>query len=354
MKMSNKQINRKVFLLLLFSGCVLILYASYVSDQSDLLHGLPLIENDTMIVCKDTITKHAQTQQESRTTEITNEKTLPIIYFVTPTYPRREQIPELLKLGQTLMHVENLVWILADDSDTCNPVLDNLLDTFGIPFLHLSSPMPFQYRAHKTIPRGVSNRRAALQWIAKNNIIDGVLYFGDDDNSFSLKLFSEIRTTKKVSMFPVGLIGLYSVSSPIVENGRVVGFFDSWLAKRKWPVDMAGFAVGLRYLADFPNASMPYKAGYEEDSFLKSIGLKIEEIEPKGNNCTEVLVWHTQTSKTKAPTIKVSDDVQHNINKSNLKQLLKHLDDMGVSHTSANGGVKAAIRKDGKSKTISS
>lgn len=29
------------------------------------------------------------------------------------------------------MHVENLVWILADDSDTCNPVLDNLLDTFG-------------------------------------------------------------------------------------------------------------------------------------------------------------------------------------------------------------------------------
>lgn len=53
---------------------------------------------------------------------------------------------------------------------------------------------------------------------------------------------------------------------------------------------MAGFAVGLRYLADFPNASMPYKAGYEEDSFLKSIGLKIEEIEPKGNNCTEVLV----------------------------------------------------------------
>lgn len=94
----------------------------------------------------------------------------------------------------------------------------------GIPFLHLSSPMPFQYRAHKTIPRGVSNRRAALQWIAKNNIIDGVLYFGDDDNSFSLKLFSEIRTTKKVSMFPVGLIGLYSVSSPIVENVSSIKF----------------------------------------------------------------------------------------------------------------------------------
>ncbi len=69
----------------------------------------------------------------------------------------------------------------------------------------------------------------------------------------------------------------------------MVGFFDSWPAKRQWPVDMAGFAVNLNYMAKF-NASMPYKAGYEEDEFLKSIGLKIEDIEPKANNCSEILV----------------------------------------------------------------
>lgn len=46
----------------------------------------------------------------------------------------------------------------------------------------------------------------------------GVLYFGDDDNSFDLRLFSEIRHTQRVSMFPVGLIGDYSISSPIVKN----------------------------------------------------------------------------------------------------------------------------------------
>lgn len=46
----------------------------------------------------------------------------------------------------------------------------------------------------------------------------GVLYFGDDDNSFDLRLFSEIRYTQRVSMFPVGLIGDYSISSPIVKN----------------------------------------------------------------------------------------------------------------------------------------
>lgn len=116
-----------------------------------------------------------------------------------------------------------------------------------------------------------------------------------------------------------------------------MAFFDSWPAKRIWPVDMAGFAVNLSYLAKYPNASMPYKAGYEEDSFLKSIGLKIDEIEPKANDCTEVYVWHTQTTKTKAPLIKVAKEVLEST-KSNLFSLLKMLNEMGVSHFSGSGG----------------
>jgi beta-1,3-glucuronyltransferase len=161
---------------------------------------------------------------------------------------RREQIAELTRLGQTLMHVQNLFWIVADDSEACNSRLDKLLDNFGknestlmfnaaviytpsslhislalstgIPYVLLSSPMPSIYRSQKTIPRGVSNRRAALAWIKNNNIKEGVLYFGDDDNTFDLRLFAEIRYTQRVSMFPVGLIGDYSISSPIVENVR--------------------------------------------------------------------------------------------------------------------------------------
>lgn len=49
-------------------------------------------------------------------------------------------------------------------------------------------------------------------------LLPGVLYFGDDDNTFDLRLFSEIRFTHRVSMFPVGLIGDYSVSSPVVRK----------------------------------------------------------------------------------------------------------------------------------------
>lgn len=78
--------------------------------------------------------------------------------------------------------------------------------------------MPDVYRSFPTIPRGVANRRAAINWIRSNAKRPGVLYFGDDDNTFDLKLFSEIRNTKRVSMFPVGLIGLYAVSAPVVKH----------------------------------------------------------------------------------------------------------------------------------------
>jgi beta-1,3-glucuronyltransferase len=77
--------------------------------------------------------------------------------------------------------------------------------------------MPEVYRKASIVPRGVANRRAAINWIRKNTK-QGVIYFGDDDNTFDLKLFEEIRDTKKVSMFPVGLIGDYAVSSPVLKE----------------------------------------------------------------------------------------------------------------------------------------
>ena len=40
-----------------------------------------------------------------------------------------------------------------------------------------------------------------------NQDVAGILYFADDDNTYDLKLFEEIRKTQNVSMFPVGFIG---------------------------------------------------------------------------------------------------------------------------------------------------
>ena len=58
-----------------------------------------------------------------------------------------------------------------------------------------------------------------------------------------------MRDTQKVSMWPVGLIGIQGFSSPIVNTttGNVIGFSDGWIANRTFAVDMAGFAVNIEY-----------------------------------------------------------------------------------------------------------
>lgn len=51
-----------------------------------------------------------------------------------------------------------------------------------------------------------------------------------------------------MAMWPVGLVTQTGVSTPIVKNGKFVGFYDGWIGGRKFPVDMAGFAVNVEFL----------------------------------------------------------------------------------------------------------
>ena len=81
--------------------------------------------------------------------------------------------------------------------------------------------MPEIYRKLTYGPRGVANRRAALQWVKEHGVDNAVIYFLDDDNAIDIRLFEEMRNTKKVSMFPVGLIGNYAVSSPVVNKVKL-------------------------------------------------------------------------------------------------------------------------------------
>lgn len=53
---------------------------------------------------------------------------------------------------------------------------------------------------------------------------------------------------------------------------------------------MAGFAINVQLLFKYPYATMPYKAGFEEDRFLSALAIQLDEIEPKAENCTRVCI----------------------------------------------------------------
>ncbi|XP_071521329.1 galactosylgalactosylxylosylprotein 3-beta-glucuronosyltransferase 2-like isoform X2 [Panulirus ornatus] len=241
---------------------------------------------------------------------------MPKIYVITPTYRRPEQVAELTRLSQTLMLVPNLHWLVVEDAVAPTRRVLAFLDSCSVPHTYLLGTASRRYKGANK-PRGVSNRNAGLKWL-KVHAKEGVIYFADDDNTYDYRIFQEIRTTKQVSMFPVGLVTQLGVSSPVVSDGKLIGFYDGWIAGRKFPVDMAGFAVNVQFYLQRNAPLMPYNVGFEEDGFLKALKIKPEDIEPLADNCTKILVWHTRTVKT-LPALKMPDTDK--VTKTNLNHL---------------------------------
>uniref|UniRef100_A0A8B9MV68 Galactosylgalactosylxylosylprotein 3-beta-glucuronosyltransferase n=1 Tax=Accipiter nisus TaxID=211598 RepID=A0A8B9MV68_9AVES len=224
-----------------------------------------------------------------------------------PAAARPVQKAELVRLSQTLLHVRALHWVVVEDAAAPTALVGGLLAASGVPFTHLNVETPPERRRRPgdppwLRPRGVEQRNRALQWLRETRAPgeSGVVYFADDDNTYSLRLFEEMRSTRGVAVWPVGLVGGLRFERPLVVGGRVVGFHTAWKPERPFPLDMAGFAVGLPLLLARPAARFDPQAerGYLESSLLGGL-VSPAELEPKADNCTQVLVWHTRTEKPK-------------------------------------------------------
>ncbi|XP_005292717.1 galactosylgalactosylxylosylprotein 3-beta-glucuronosyltransferase 1-like isoform X2 [Chrysemys picta bellii] len=235
--------------------------------------------------------------------------TLPTIFVITPTYTRPVQKAELTRLANTFLHVQNLHWVVVEDSPRRTNLVSNLLEKAGLNFTHLNVESPQSLKmsgpwipSHK--PRGTLQRNLGLHWLRDsfNNTQppEGVVYFADDDNTYSLELFEEMRYTRRVSVWPVAFAGGLRYESPIVSPaGKVVGWKVVFDPNRPFAIDMAGFAVSIRLILERPQATFKLegiKGGYQESSLLKDL-VTMDGLEPKAANCTKVLVWHTRTER---------------------------------------------------------
>ncbi|XP_041352907.1 galactosylgalactosylxylosylprotein 3-beta-glucuronosyltransferase I-like [Gigantopelta aegis] len=237
------------------------------------------------------------------------DKSIPVIYAITPTYHRLEQKADLTRLSHTFLHVTNLHWIVIEDSINKTTLVTNFLKRSGLTFTHLNVVTPTNYKLKATDPnwlkpRGVLQRNAGLAWVRKHldpKIQPGVVFFADDDNTYDLQLFEEMRYTNTVSVWPVGLSGYLRYESPLVTKGKVKGWFTYWKSTRPFAMDMAGFSVNLRLFFEYPEArfSLQVQRGYQESTILSNMHLTLNDLEPRADNCRKVLVWHTRTEKTK-------------------------------------------------------
>lgn len=206
----------------------------------------------------------------------------------------------------------NLHWILVEDSEVQTKLVKHLLTQANLnersTVLNVKTPDQFKLKGKDPNwkkPRGAEQRNLALEWIRKNADPNkrSMVFFMDDDNTYSLELFSEIAKIDEghVGIWPVGLVGGLLVEKPILNADNVVtGFNAVWRPERPFPIDMAGFAISTDLLLKFSKAVFSYEVerGYQESEILSQITAK-EDLQPLADFCTKVLVWHTRTEKTK-------------------------------------------------------
>ncbi|KAL3082761.1 hypothetical protein niasHS_010563 [Heterodera schachtii] len=226
---------------------------------------------------------------------------LPPIFFITPTSRRVAQKADLTRLGQTLVPVANLFWIIVEDSEHPSPFIGQMMGRLGIVGIHLAATTPSEWK--NKFPKGVAQRNAALNWLRENKAAEkrGVVYFGDDDNAYDWRLFAEMRSIRQIGIWPVGIVDQMIAEYPLIgSNSKVFGFNSKWKRQRPFPIDMASFAVNISRILTNAGGGFSYQTprGYLESHFLISLNVTINEFEAKADNCTKVFVWHTRTEPT--------------------------------------------------------
>ena len=128
-------------------------------------------------------------------------KNLSTIYCITPTYARLTQKAELTRLCQTIQHVWNFHWIVVEDSEVKTDLVSRFLKRCGVTYTHLTRrTSPHLRRTSKKapwwqFPRGMEQRNEGLEWIRRNfdpKTMKGVVYFGDDDNTYDVEIFTKV------------------------------------------------------------------------------------------------------------------------------------------------------------------
>ncbi|XP_064412925.1 galactosylgalactosylxylosylprotein 3-beta-glucuronosyltransferase 1-like [Latimeria chalumnae] len=241
---------------------------------------------------------------------------LPTIYVITPTYTRFVQKAELTRLSHTFLLIPKLHWIVVEDSINKTRLVTNLLNKTGLPFTHLNVETSTRMRknlpkVYKRPPRGIEQRNLGLHWLRKKfkngHSEEAVVYFGDDDNTYSLEVFEEMRYTKNVSVWPVAFVGGIRYELPLVNAaGKVGGWQVAFGKTREFAIDMSGFAVNLKLILQKPNAMFRLNiktSGHQENDFLSEL-TTIDKLEPKAEKCTKLFIY----SHTRNPVFSITKE----------------------------------------------
>ncbi|XP_057533103.1 probable beta-1,4-xylosyltransferase IRX9H [Amaranthus tricolor] len=232
-----------------------------------------------------------------------DHKSKKLLIVVTPTYNRILQAYYLNRLSQVLKLVNPpMLWIVvemgAQSSETAA-----ILRNSGVMYRHLV--------CHKNLTnikdRGVEQRNTALEHIETHKL-DGIVYFADDDNIYSLELFERTRLISRFGTWPVAMLAQNknkaTLEGPICNGSNIIGWHTNEKSKRlrRFHVDMSGFAFNSTILWDPKRWKRPFsnpirqldsvKEGFQETTFIEQVVAEESQMEGVPVGCGKVMNWH--------------------------------------------------------------
>ncbi|KAL5988377.1 Pglcat2p [Asimina triloba] len=262
------------------------------------------------------------------------------LIIVTPTYNRALQAYYLNRLGQTLRLVPPpLLWIVVEMNSASSETAGILRRT-GVMYRHLVC----KRNSTGVKDRGVHQRNTALEHIQFHRL-DGIVYFADDDNIYSLELFDRLRdirmlvcqkskesgkegksqkdvplflaspmksnimtSIKRFGTWPVAMLAQSKnkaiLEGPVCNGSQVIGWHTNEKSKRlrRFHVDMSGFAFNSTILWDpkrwhrlnpRPIRQLDtVKEGFQETTFIEQVVEDESQMEAVVHGCSKVMNWH--------------------------------------------------------------
>ncbi|XP_010556502.1 PREDICTED: probable beta-1,4-xylosyltransferase IRX9H isoform X2 [Tarenaya hassleriana] len=234
------------------------------------------------------------------------------IIVVTPTYNRAIQAYYLNRMAQTLRLVPPpLLWIVVEANAASFETAEILRKT-GVLHRHLVC----KKNMTNIKDRGVHQRNTALEHIELHRL-DGIVYFADDDNIYSLELFESLRQISRFGTWPVAMLAPSKnkaiLEGPVCNGSQVIGWHTNEKSKRlrRFHVDMSGFAFNSTILWDPKRWRRPFsnpirqldsvKEGFQETTFIEQVVEDESQMEGVPSDCSKILNWHLHLDARNVP-----------------------------------------------------
>lgn len=225
------------------------------------------------------------------------------LIIVTPTYNRAFQAYYLNRLGQLLRLVKPpLLWIVVEEKSASFETAEMLRKT-GVMYRHLVTTI----NSSSVKDRGVYQRNAALEHIERHKL-DGIVYFADDDNVYTLELLENLRSISRFGTWPVAMLAPSKnkaiMEGPVCNGRQVIGWHTNEKSKklRRFHVDMSGFAFNSTILWDPKRWRRPFskpirqldtvKEGFQETTFIEQVVEDEHQMEAVPPGCSMIQNWH--------------------------------------------------------------